>query len=538
MSELPRIKILLVDDRRENLITLGAVLDHPSYELIFAYSGAEALRQLLNHDFALILLDVHMPIMDGFETAKFIRDREKSKDIPIIFLSAINRDEPFIFQGYGAGAVDYILKPFDPTILRSKVAVFAELHRKNIALRAQTDRILKAERIEQERKLMELEIHHLRREQWTQQKYRNLVERIPNGVVWAANATNLTFSFTSPNAEQFFACPQGAWENNPGFWFELQHPEDRERVRDTFFRGKEKKSDFSIEHRVIRQNGDLLWLQTGVRWVEGDSPEKNEFQGLSIDISRIKASEESARTALRSRDEFLSIASHELKTPLTALKLYIQTLGLLRKKGAPTHVLAERMDQGVGVAGRQVERLCRLINELLDVSRIENGKFQLAKAEVKLSDLIQEVIAHFSSEAPAQKISVQLDSEKNLVGWWDPLRIEQIMNNLLGNALKYGRGNPILVRTEYSEGMAKISVIDQGDGIAPEDQSRIFQRFERAASDRNFGGLGLGLYIAKNIVTAHGGSIEVASQLGKGSTFTVSLPAREEEVTLKRVAYH
>jgi PAS domain S-box-containing protein len=227
------------------------------------------------------------------------------------------------------------------------------------------------------------------------------------------------------------------------------------------------------------------------------------------------------RAAVAARDEFLSIASHELKTPLTPLQLQLDALRrLLGEAGARDGRLAGKIEQ----AARQTARLSRLVESLLDVSRITGGQLPLEREEIDFAELVSEVAERFREEARRAGCSLAVDVEAPVVGRWDRLRLEQVVANLISNAIKYGAGKPVEVHLAAGEGAARLTVRDYGLGVAEEDKKRIFERFERAVSMRHYGGLGLGLYIARQIIEAHGGSIAVSSERGAGSTFTITLP--------------
>lgn len=232
-----------------------------------------------------------------------------------------------------------------------------------------------------------------------------------------------------------------------------------------------------------------------------------------------------AQQAVRLRDEFLTIASHELKTPLTPLQLQIHTL----ERKIEEYVREEKRDwlaRRLVMVRRQGDRLNRLISEFLDMSRIVGGRLQLEPELFDVTALIEEIVADFIEEGEAvrSKSEVHLRMDGAVVGRWDRLRLEQLVTNLVSNAFKYGAGKPVTISAAVSEGNAHITVEDQGIGIAPGDHERIFGRFERAVSVRHYGGLGLGLFIARQVVEAMGGSIRVESALGQGAKFTVQLP--------------
>lgn len=240
---------------------------------------------------------------------------------------------------------------------------------------------------------------------------------------------------------------------------------------------------------------------------------------------------ERAQTAIRLRDEFLSVASHELRTPLTTLKLQVSAMlhELRRTPAAPGSLERfQRLDV-------QVDRMTRLVNQLLDVSRIVDGRLALEPQEVDLRALAQEIVDWFRDQAARARCPIVLSGAPRVVGQWDASRIGQVLTNLLSNALKYGAGHPIEVSVEQDGDEARLVVSDHGIGVAAEDQQRIFERFERAASVRNYGGLGLGLWIAKEIVEKHGGRIRVESRPREGASFIVELPLQAPARTVTAV---
>ncbi len=248
---------------------------------------------------------------------------------------------------------------------------------------------------------------------------------------------------------------------------------------------------------------------------------------IARDIGERKKAEEErerllneARDAARTREEFLSIAGHELRTPLTALQLQL-------------HTLRRRMDEGQTEGASQVlekirqqfGRLTQLTEELLDVTRIASGRLVLEPQEMELGELVREVTDRYHDIARRTGAEIRVDASERVTGLWDRSRIDQVVTNLLSNAVKFGQGRPIDVRVERHDGGARLIVEDRGIGISPEDQAKIFERFERAVSRRSYGGMGLGLWIARQIVEAHGGEILVTSRTGEGSRFHVELPS-------------
>lgn len=222
------------------------------------------------------------------------------------------------------------------------------------------------------------------------------------------------------------------------------------------------------------------------------------------------------------RDDFLSIASHELRTPLTPLRFQVHALKRALAAGPVTDIdaLKKRAD---GIE-KQIDRMQRLIEQLLDVSRITVGRLELQRERVDLAAMVRDVAVRMKPEFAAAGSDARVDAAEPIVGEWDALRVEQVVTNLVSNAVKYGQGRPIEISVSKTGSAATLRVCDHGIGIAPEDKQRIFDRFERLVSVRHFGGFGLGLWIVRQIVQAHGGSIQVDSAPGEGSTFTVRLP--------------
>ena len=232
-----------------------------------------------------------------------------------------------------------------------------------------------------------------------------------------------------------------------------------------------------------------------------------------------------AKKAIEVRDEFLSIASHELRTPLTPLKMQIQAVARQLEKDS-ANLTPERLIKMVETSDRQITRLSVLIDDLLDVTRISAGKLSLNKEYFSMKEMINDVIGQYSQQFKSSQSQVELVIEGDMMGYWDKVRIEQVIINLLTNAAKYAPNRPVLTKISKHDGIIKIQVTDQGPGISLENQDRIFKRFERVSDKSNIGGLGLGLYICKQIVEAHRGNIYVESILGQGSTFTVELPEK------------
>jgi signal transduction histidine kinase len=440
-----RVNILMVDDRPENLLALEAILEPLGERLVRAYSGSEALAKVLRHDFAVILMDVQMPGMDGFETAALIKEREKSRHIPIIFVTAISKDQQYVFKGYSAGAVDYISKPFDADILRSKVTVFCELFRKSEQVRQQGELLRQHDLLERERAMA------------------------------------------------------------------------------------------AREAEIMRHHVDEL---------VGARDEAEMARSL-------------AERANRAKSEFISSISHELRTPLNAIIGFSKLL-LNPRVGE----LNEDQTAYTGDIVQSAEHLLQLINDLLDLSKIEAGKLTLEVSEFVLNEVLQESLIVVRERAKQQnlELSVQIAPEiEGLVIAADRRKLKQILFNLLSNAAKFtpesgtitvkahltsstglepcgdGTNEPELNDAEPGEdnlletasnNSVVICVEDTGIGIAPENQERIFSAFEQVDSSyaRRQQGTGLGLALTRRLVELHGGNIGLESEIGQGSRFYFCLP--------------
>jgi PAS domain S-box-containing protein len=494
------VDVLLVDDRSEDLLALSSVLARPEYHLVTARSGSEALKRLLERDFAVVLLDVMMPTMDGFELASLIKQRERTRLTPLIFLTAASSDIGKIYRGYSVGAVDYLPKPVDPDVVRAKVAIFVEMFRKDRQLRRQAIALQEAERRERELQIMELKLSAERR-------YMNLAEAIPQIVFTADPKGEITYA----NRRWVEYTGIEPSEMRGKTWLQGIHDQDQQVALRSWESAVRDGEVFEAEFRLRRaRDGAYRWHLCRAVPERGEDGQILAWLGTATDFQELKQ-------AIRARDEFLSIASHELRTPLTALKLRVQ--GMLHGKQ-----LEDRLRTKLESVSRQTERLERLIDSLLDVSRITTGHLEIEPEEIDLCSVVEDVIERYREEALQSGSRIEVDVDAPVHGVWDRMRMEQVLTNLISNAVKYGDGKPVSVRLRADNGHAELSVSDRGIGIAEEDCARIFEQFERAAARRNYGGLGMGLYITRQIVVAHGGAVRVESRPGEGSTFRVSLP--------------
>lgn len=407
-----RVNLLLVDDRPENLLALEAILEPLGQNLIRVESGEEALRKILLDDFAVILLDVQMPSMNGFEVARIIKSREKSRYIPIIFLSAISKEDEYVFEGYSVGAVDYVFKPFNAEVLKSKVNVFVDLALKQREIQRQTEQIRESEKraIEAEHKSQFLE------------------------------------------------------------------------------------AEAESARMLFKLNEELQRRQTALE------------------------------QAMGARNRFYASMSHELRTPINAVIGY-STLMLDNIYGP----LNAKQTQGLQRTLQAARHLLELVNDVLDLSKIEAGKIELAIQPVSFPGVIEDLFVTVTPLADEyhSALSLRAGEQRTIVS--DPRRVRQILLNLLSNAIKFGNGQPIeVVCKPADDGGIVVEVIDHGVGIAKEDQTRIFEEFVQVSESKQ-PGTGLGLPISKRLAKMLDGDLTVKSAIGEGSTFCLSLPASLED---------
>ena len=409
-----RVSILLVDDRPENLLALEAILEPLGQELIRANSGPEALKRVLEVDLSVILLDVQMPGMNGFEVAEIIKSRERSRTIPIIFLSAISKEDAYVFKGYSMGAVDYVFKPFNPDVLRSKVAVFVDLFLKQREIQRQGDLLRESQ-----------------------------------------------------------------------------------------------KRELELEHRTSL-------LETEARSAAKLSQMNDELHRRQVALEQ----------AMGARNRFYASMSHELRTPINAVIGY-STLMLDNIYGP----LNAKQKEGLQRTLKAARHLLELVNDVLDLSKIEAGKIELSLQPVMFPSLIEDLFVTVRPLADeyGSSLSLEMEGESfNIVS--DPRRVRQILLNLLSNAIKFGEGKPIRVLCKQNEGKGvEIDVVDLGVGIAKDDISRIFEEFVQVSESKQ-PGTGLGLPISRRLAQLLDGSLTVHSTPGQGSAFRLTLPASLEDV--------
>ncbi|HTL90171.1 MAG TPA: ATP-binding protein [Leptolyngbya sp.] len=521
MSLHTPVNILLVDDQPENLLALEAVLGRLGENLVQASSGEEALRCLLNRDFAVILLDVQMPGIDGFETANLIRSRARSQHTPIIFLTAFDASEQGVFKGYSLGAVDYLIKPINSEILISKVSVFVDLFKKTAAIQQQAAQLTAINA-------------QLRQ---SEERFRSLSASSPVGIFVIDQDGRCTY--TNPRFQSICGVsPDCIVEQN---WYQCLHPEDRDRGGSQWNVYLEHGGEFSEELRFETQDDRALWVhvrscpmlsQSGeslghVGTIE-DITERKEAEVTRAQVIREQLARQEAEAANRMKDEFLAILSHELRTPLNSMLGWVRLLRTRQYEKA-------MIDRALETIERNAETQAQLIEDILDVSKIIRGKLRLNHRSLQPAAVIQAAVDGVRPQLEAKSIKLVTEFEPNMNNLWgDSTRLQQIVWNLLTNAVKFTpeAGQITVQLSAKNPKIARIAITDTGIGIEPEFLPHVFDRFRQADSTttRSHSGLGLGLAIVRHLVELHGGTIEATSPgAGLGATFTVRLPLLQPE---------
>jgi len=300
-------------------------------------------------------------------------------------------------------------------------------------------------------------------------------------------------------------------------------PEFRQHAKDVLAKALADGGAYNDQYQILRPEGEIRWINARGK-VRSVNDKPILMTGVILDITELKKVQEALEESVHVRDEFISIASHELRTPLTSLILQNQLLNRTIAKDPHHPVPLEKLQTPLRVFQNQLGHLTHLIEDMLDVSKIMAGKMTLTIESVNLTDLINIILQRWEEEFAQKGIVLQTELEENIIVMADIYKLDQVITNLISNALKYGDGKPIRIEAKKTDEFAVIKVIDQGIGISPDQQSKIFNRFERVVSANNISGLGLGLYISKQIVDSLGGTISIESDLGKGSTFIVTLP--------------
>jgi signal transduction histidine kinase/DNA-binding response OmpR family regulator len=576
-----KINILLVDDNPHNLLALETILYAPDRNLVRASSGEEALRYLLNEDAAVILLDVHMPIIDGIETAALIRGRERTRNVPIIFLTAHDSAEnTFVSQGYSLGAVDYIIKPIDPEALKSKVAVFVELYRKNEQVEQQAE-LLRQKNVELEKANIQRlsRLIELGQQLALERDPELLLEKLCSEAQDILSARYATVGMLEEDAKtisHFFSC---GLDSSCGIDTELANAsqnllEERFESKNSFrltrsdigwksllrlgehmpvnsflgspillhgkvrgwlyladklnaqeFSEADERFAATLTQTVVFYENARLYaeMQRHAIALEQEIAERKQAEKERAELLlREQAARREAETANRLKDEFLATVSHELRTPLNAILGWVT---LIQNGGLPEESHSKALD----TIERNARSQKKLIDDLLDVSRIITGKLRLDIQTIEIVSIIESAVESVRPAAEAKGMILQTETELAMCPFQgDANRIQQVIWNLLTNAVKFTpTGGRVMVSLRRVDGQIEIAVSDSGIGIAVEFLPYVFDRFRQADGSitKRHGGLGLGLAIVRHLVEMHGGTVETLSEgLGQGTTFTVRLP--------------
>ena len=535
------INILIVDDETANLVVLETVLDDPRYRLVRALTPDQALMALVETEFALLILDVRLPGMTGFELAQIIKQRKKTASVPIIFLTAYFDKDQHILEGYGSGAVDFLHKPVNADVLRSKVSIFADLHLKNRAIlhanSALMDEIMERRRVEEQLRELNETLEQRVVERTTalnksDQKLQAMMSSITDGLLtldpeWCFTYINEQGArLLGMNPVQLLgACVWELFPHTQGTKFQIG-----------FHQAMQSLQSHSFEEFYPEPLN--LWLQCHCYPSE---------EGLSVyfhDISdrrdvelrreQLLAAEQAARTegerVARAKDEFLASLSHELRTPLSAILGWTQIL-------QQPDIDAQTIRRGIDAIARSSKAQANLVADLLDMSRIVSGKLRMNAEHVDINTLA--TAAAETARPIAHSKGVQIfvhsaDAQVEIVG--DETRLQQILSNLINNAIKFTpAGGSLTITVTKKANYAEIAVADTGQGISAQFLPHLFDRFSQAdgSAARVHGGLGLGLSIVKNLVELHAGNVAAASAgVGQGATFTLEFPLAGEQRAL------
>jgi PAS domain S-box-containing protein len=507
--------VLLVDDQPARLLTYESVLEGIGVRCVRALSGKEALARLLHEKFALILLDVSMPEMDGFETARLIRQHPRFEQTPIIFVTGVHVSALDTLRGYEAGAIDYISIPIVPEILRSKVALLVELYRRRAELETLNRALAAAhERLEKEHNAALSVAETQREKDWLAA----VLNSISDGIYFTD--TRGRFTYLNPAARVEFGSEpvEGVTIAELAAKLDILRPDRSPRPLE------EIPAVRALRGEVVRNEEQIL---RSLRWKEQRNYQVSaapvrDAKGAIIGGVSVARDITQLREADRCKDEFLATLSHELRNPLAPIRNVAELLSL---PGQPE----EQRDLLHGVLKRQVAHMTRLLDDLLDGVRISRGQLPIKMELVSLNQVVQGAVEMVrpSIDAKAQQLSVSLPSATVMLDG-DLVRLTQVVSNLLANSVKYTpAGGQIGLEARTDAGTVRLTVRDNGIGIPQEEIVHLFTMFSQLESGRSFaqGGLGIGLALAKGIVALHGGSIAVKSDgAGAGSEFTVTLP--------------
>jgi PAS domain S-box-containing protein len=518
-----KASILIVDDRPDKLLALESILSDLGQNVVCVRSGKEALRRLLKQNFAVILLDVSMPEMDGFETASLIRKRIDSEHTPIIFITSIGNTENQIARGYAAGAVDYILTPIVPEVLRTKVSVFVELHKQSELIKLQAAQIRQAEQARHERQLAEFSGRLL------SETKRNRFFTLAVDMLALADSEG-RFLQTNPSWEAVLG--YSAAELSALNTRDLAHPEDREAFARNLDKLKTKTVPVEFEARCCHKDGSCRWLYwTAAPFISEDlvyffARDVTRRKEAEAQVSRLNHELERRVAALteanRELEAFNYSIAHDLRAPLRSMSGFARAL-------------VEDESQSLTEIGqeyaRRIHRSARfmdaLLLDLLTYSRLARG--ELILSPVDLDEVVRELVAVMDKEIVEIKASIEIASPLGLVHAHLPT-LKQIIGNLISNSVKFvvpERTPRIRIYSTPGPGTLRLWVEDNGIGIAPEHHDKIFWLFHRLQDAQKYPGTGIGLALVRKGAERMGGRAGVISKRGEGSRFWVEFAATE-----------
>lgn len=531
-----RINILIVDDEPKNLAVLETILADQNYRLVRAENANQALLALVQEEFALIILDIRMPEMSGLELAQVIKSRKKTSTVPIIFLTAYLHEDAHVLTGYESGAVDYLHKPVNAAILRSKVAVFAELHQKNREIaeanRALREEVTERRRIEDEIRLLNSELESRVRARTAEitevnaalsesERQLRLAQQAGKVGLWEWDLASEIGVWTEA-AQQIFQVPNSSKRVTTEEWLSYVHPDDRDRLLQASETSK-KTGHYNQEYRIISPTGEVRWIES-IGAIEYNGNSAMRMRGSVRDITDRKRVELRLIDTDRRKDEFLAMLGHELRNPLAAIRNAISIM-------EHSDVADESLKLCREVLDRQTEQLTHLVNDLLDVSRITSGKIQLHQECFELSRAILQAIETNRPLIDQRQHQLHLNlASESIYVLGDPVRLAQAVGNLLNNAAKYTdpRGQiEISLECQTATNQAIIRVRDNGRGLDASSLDNLFELFYQVDRnlDRSDGGLGIGLSLVHRLIEMHGGTISAQSAgSGQGSEFTITMP--------------
>ncbi len=542
-----RASILIVDDNPNNLLAMEASLERLGEDMVRATSGIRALELIQQQEFAVILLDVQMPVMDGIETAKHIRKINASRPTPVIFVTAGELTEELVSSAYAGGAVDFLFKPYSPEIVRSKVQVFVDLFKNSQKLKRSVEELaLAEEEVWQLNQVLEKRVEERTRElasaledaEASEKRYRQLAESLPQ-IVWTAEPDGEASFFNSRFFEYTGLHRELDLDRE---WTDVVHPDDREALLREWKKAISSKMPFELEVRVLRgedetwryhmARAEALYRSDGTveKWLGIATDIEERLQAEAILKATNQALEEArdrAVEASNAKSLFLANMSHEFRTPLNAILGYAEML-----QEELTDGCSEFKDDADKIisAGRH---LLSLIDDVLDMAKIEAGKMKLFLEAVSLAPVIESVIVSVRGLAEQRRNSLFITMETDLgKANIDAVKLRQILINLLSNASKFTDNGQIQVvcdRSAREDGREwfSIAIKDTGIGIPAQEITRLFKEFSQAdpSPTRHYGGTGLGLALSQRFAHMMGGMITLESEEGVGSTFTVLLPA-------------